>query len=108
MEKVQEQYAEPVSKVLEGWRNYIQSLEASLNGVEKQIIEAGKTSSFCTEDWCTATEQLMEDLFHAVFTVHTPAFITAEDNNKLKNLKKRIQELYAQFKSVPGYAPSGI
>ncbi len=108
VEKMKTTYGDVVTEVEEGWKSFLNRLDDSLSKVEKQITEAGKTTDYCTEDWCLATEHVLGDLMHTLFTLHVPKTATKEDEDKLTNLRKRAQNLYAQFKSVPGYAPTGI
>jgi hypothetical protein len=106
VEKMKQNHGEVVNTVEEGWKAYLDNLDASLTSLEKHIEETGKKTEYCTEDWCFATEHVLEDLVHTLFTLHVPKTATVEDEHRLANLKKRVQNLYAQFKSVPGFSPS--
>ncbi|MCF8105054.1 MAG: hypothetical protein K9K64_06200 [Desulfohalobiaceae bacterium] len=83
-----------------GWREYLTSLESSLNQLEKDIEEASQMSDACTSEWCTATEHVIDELSNALFTIHEPSFATDQDTKKLKGLKKKVHELYAKYKTA--------
>jgi len=82
------------------WREYIQGLEDSLDKLEKDIQEASEMSEKCTSEWCTATEHVINELSDSLFGIHEPKFSSDQDSAKLKTLKKRVHDLYAQYKSV--------
>ena len=83
-----------------GWREYLNGLEQSLNQLEKDIQEAGEMSQVCTSEWCTATEHVIDELANALFSIHEPSFASEQDTKKLKDLKKRVHDLYAKYKSA--------
>ncbi|SRR6056297_3513058 len=108
VEKMKESYADVVNNVEEGWKSYLNKLDDSLTKLEKHITDTGKKTDYCTEDWCLATENVLQDLFHTLFTLHVPKTASKEDDHRLAQLRQRAQNLYGQFKTVSGYAPAGI
>ena len=86
--------------IQEGWVEYLNGLQQSLDTLEEDIEEASGMSDKCTAEWCTATEHVIDELANALFSIHEPAFISQEDSKKLKSLKKRVHDLYAKYKSV--------
>ena len=107
-ESMKQTHGEVVSSMEQGWKAYLNGLEDSVNKLEKHIEETGKNKEYCTEDWCYATEHVLEDLVRAVFSTSAPKTASQEDMDKLHSLQRRVQNVYARFKSVPGYAPAGI
>ena len=49
-------------QITEGWRDFIHSMEESLNMLEKDIDEAAEMSEKCTGEWCEATEHVIDVL----------------------------------------------
>ena len=88
--------------VLESWREQIRSLEESLDLLEGGIKEAAEMANICTDEWCQATEHVIDDLSNALFSISEPHWAPEEDSRKLKDLKKRVHRLYAGYKSVSG------
>ena len=84
----------------EAWRTYLKSLENYLNQEEKTIDRAFQPSSTCTDELCETTEEVIEELSKAIFSVSEPRWITPEDSKRIKTLKRRAQDLYAKYKSA--------
>jgi hypothetical protein len=84
--------------VLESWRQLIVSLEESLNVLEKGIDEAVQMRDICTDEWCVATEHVLDDLSNGLFSISEPSWTPEEDSKRLKALKKRVHDLYAKYK----------
>lgn len=84
----------------EAWRIYLKSLENYLNQEEKAVDRASQLSSTCTDEWCETTEEVIEELCKAIFSVSEPRWITPDDAQRIKRLKRRAQDLYAKYKSA--------
>ena len=84
----------------EAWRTYLKSLENYLDQEEKSIDRAFQLSSTCTDELCETTEEVIEELSKAIFSVSEPRWITPEDAERIKTLKRRVQDLYAKYKSA--------
>ena len=85
-------------RVLESWREHIDNMEESLNILEKGINEAADMTEICTDEWCTATEHVIDDLSNSLFSISEPTWSTDEDSRRLKDLKRRIHDIYAKYK----------
>ena len=88
------------SEMVNAWRIYLDHLEEALNKVEKQIGEASEMASICTDEWCEATEHYIYDLANALFTISEPRFADPEDSKRIKKLKKKVYDLYADYKGA--------
>ncbi|RJR33713.1 MAG: hypothetical protein C4576_27410 [Desulfobacteraceae bacterium] len=86
--------------VLESWRQLLSSMEESIDSLEKGIDEASEMREVCTDEWCTATEHVIDDLSNALFSISEPRWSDDEDSKKLKELKRKMHELYAKYKSI--------
>ena len=87
------------NQFVEGWRTFISNMEESLDVVEKGIDEAAEMSGICTSEWCEATEHVIDDLSNAVFSISEPRWASKEDSRKIKELRKRLHDLYAKYKA---------
>lgn len=87
-------------KVLDNWREYISNMEESLAILEKGIDEAAEMREICTNEWCIATEHVIDELNNEVFSISEPTWASAEDSKKLKVLKRRLHDLYAKYKTT--------
>ena len=87
-------------EILDAWRNYLNGLEKSLDWLDGQIKEASEMAGICTNEWCEATEHTIDDLSNALFSISEPRFSTKEDEKRIKALKKRVYDLYADYRQV--------
>jgi hypothetical protein len=87
-------------KVLESWQELIRSTEESVNLLEKGLDEAAEMRHICTDEWCVATEHVLDELSNGLFSISEPRWASEEDSKKLKALKKRVHDLYAKYKAV--------
>ena len=88
--------------VLQSWRDQIRSLEESLELLEGGIKEASEMANICTDEWCEATEHVIDDLSNAVFSISEPHWAPEADSRRLKDLRKRIHGIYSGYKAVSG------
>lgn len=49
------------------WRTYLDGLEKSLNIVEENINEAKEMAGVCTNEWCEATEHVIDEIGNSLF-----------------------------------------
>ena len=88
------------NNVLESWREHLNNLEESLNFLEKGLDEAEEMSNICTDEWCAATEHVIDDLSNSLFSITEPSWASDEDSEKLKALRRRLHDMYAKYKST--------
>ena len=81
----------------DAWTTYVQNLEASLSQLEKDIEDAVSTREGCNNEWCQATEHVLDELGNALFSIHEPSFSKEADTKKIKELKRRLHKAYAKF-----------
>lgn len=84
----------------EAWRTYVKSLENYLDQEEKAIDRAFQLTSTCTDELCETTEEVIDELTKAIFSVSEPRWITPEDATRIKTLKRKAQDLYARYKDA--------
>ena len=82
------------------WTTYVQNLESSLVQLEKDIGAAVKAREGCTDEWCQATEHVLDELGNALFSIHEPSFSKEIDSKKIKELKRRLHDAYATFNTA--------
>ena len=87
-------------EMTEAWNTYIQALEKSLDIIDKDIDEAKEMAGVCTEEWCNATEHVIDELGNALFSISEPRWSTDEDSKRIKALKRRIYDLYVNYRGV--------
>jgi hypothetical protein len=88
------------SEMETAWGVFAQSLEKSIRLLDADIKEAKYMASKCTDEWCSATEHVIDELNNALFSISEPRWSDAEVTNKIKGLKHRVHDLYANYNIV--------
>ena len=87
-------------ETIEAWRVYVESLDQSLNRLEQDLNEGKEMLEICTDEWCRATEHYIDDIGNALFSISEPRWSSDEDSNRIKDLKRRLHDIYAEYKGV--------
>jgi DNA-binding ferritin-like protein len=82
------------------WHEYLEGLESTLDQVETCLDEARDVQEVCTDEWCEATDRLLDDLHHVIFSIHEPRWASEEDSQKIKQLRKRIRKQYRDYEQL--------
>ena len=93
-------------EMIEAWGTYLDALERSLDLLDVQIREAAEMAGTCTNEWCEATEHFIDDLSNSLFSISEPHWSSKEDEQRIKRLKHRVHDLYANYRSV--YKQAGV
>ena len=91
---------------LEAWATYMDALETSINQLDKDIDEAADMSERCTDEWCTATEHVIDEINDALFNISEPRWASKEESDRIKRLKRRVRELYVRYKATHSIKPA--
>jgi len=91
---------EMVESFLIAHREFMTSLENSLALIEEDINEAAEIEEICTGEWCSATESTLDELAKFIYSISEPRWIPDEDSKTLQNLRRKVHDLYAEYKSV--------
>jgi hypothetical protein len=88
------------SNVVLSWQQLVGSLEESLDLLQKGLDEASEMRHICTDEWCVATEHVLDELSNSLFSISEPRWASEEDGKKLRALKRRVHDLYGKYKAV--------
>jgi hypothetical protein len=69
--------------------------------LESEIDQAAHLSDTCTSEWCEATEHVIDELSNSLFSISEPRGSSDEDSKKIRELRKRVHELYVKYKATP-------
>lgn len=86
--------------IVDAWRTYLEALEKSLILIEEDIRQASEMTNICTDEWCEATQHYIDDINNALFSISEPRWTSVEDSEKIKSLKRRVHDLYADYREV--------
>ncbi len=88
------------TEMMEAWRSFTDSLHQAIDKLEKDVDEASEMASICTDEWCEATEHIIDELSNALFSISESRWSTPDDSEKIKALKRRVHDLYADYREV--------
>jgi len=91
---------EMVDSFLVAHREFMANLENSLTLIEEELNEAAEMEEICTGEWCSATEDSLDELAKFIYSISEPRWIPDEDSKTLKDLRHKIHDLYAKYKSL--------
>lgn len=91
---------ETQQEIVDAWRIYIDGLEKALTQLDEDIKEASQIAGTCTNEWCAATEHVIDELNNSLFSISEPRWANKEDSKRLKDLKRRVYDLYADYRDV--------
>jgi len=81
-------------------REFVDNLKESINIIESDLGEAGEMQEICTDEWCKATETYLDELGKSIYSISEPRFATEADSQKIKDLRRRVHDLYATYKAA--------
>lgn len=84
----------------DAWTTYLKALEKSMDLLDRDISEARDMARECTDEWCEATEHVIDELANALFSISEPRWADPEDSKKIKKLKRRVYDLYVNYRGV--------
>jgi len=95
-----EKQTKMVESFVKTHRGFITSLKESLNLLEANIKEATEKGGVCNDEWCSATEDILDELAKYVYSISEPRWISDEDSKTIRQLRTRVHDLYALYKGV--------
>lgn len=85
---------------LKAHREFISSLDNSLEILQKDILEVEHMEQKCTNEWCEATETYLDDIAKMIFSISEPRWLTKEDSKRIRVLREGVHDLYSHYKQV--------
>ena len=87
-------------ETLDAWRVFVNSLDQSIVRLEQDLKEGKEMLDICTDEWCRATEHYIDDIGNALFSISEPRWASQEDSKRIKDLKRRLHDIYEEYKSI--------
>ena len=91
---------------INAWRNYINLLDLAIKKLDTDIKAASEMAGVCTDEWCEATQHVIDELSNALFSISEPRWSNPKDSQRIKQLKRRVHNLYADYRNVYSQAVS--
>jgi len=76
------------------WTEFSDSFQSSVGRLEEMVNDVVEMREVCRDEWCDATECMLDEATVAAFAVSEPHWASGEDSRRLKVLKKRIHDLH--------------
>lgn len=76
------------------------TIKLQIDQLDKDIDEATDMSERCTDEWCTATEHVFDEINDALFNISEPRWASKEESDRIKHLKRRVRDLYTRYMST--------
>lgn len=81
-------------------RGFMQNLEKAIDILDKDISEAAEMTQVCTDEWCSATEHVVDDLHKSIYSISEPRWLTEEDSKKIRELRRRVHDIYNRYRNI--------
>jgi hypothetical protein len=81
-------------------RQFMQKLAESIAIIEKDLQQASEAQNVCTDEWCTQTEYIFDELHKFIYSISEPFWTDEEDSKKLRALRHKLHDLYANYKAL--------
>jgi hypothetical protein len=84
----------------DAWKTWMEGLDETLDEVDECLDQARDVQEICTDEWCEATDTLLDELNHVLFSISEPKWTSKEDSEKIKALRTRARKLYERFERI--------
>ncbi|MCA1765242.1 MAG: hypothetical protein LC633_03180 [Desulfobulbaceae bacterium] len=81
-------------------RGFMQNLEKAIDILDKDISEAAEMTQVCTDEWCSATEHVVDDLHKSIYSISEPRWLTEDDSKKIRELRRRVHDIYNRYRNI--------
>ena len=81
-------------------RGFMQNLEKAIDILDKDISEASEMTQVCTDEWCNATEHVVDDLHKSIYSISEPRWLTEDDSKKIRELRRRVHDIYNRYRNI--------
>ncbi len=81
-------------------KDYIDTLEEAIKRLEDEIKEASEVEQTGNPEWEKSIEGYIDELHSIIFSLPEPRYGNEELHEKIAALRKRIKDIYADFKKM--------
>jgi hypothetical protein len=83
------------------WGTLFNALQKGLDQLDVSLNEAAEMGQHCRSEWCAANRHVIDELGNALFSISEPRCSSNADSARIKELKHRLHDLYANYRSRP-------
>ncbi len=81
-------------------KEFINQIEEAINRLEAEMKEASEVESAGHPEWERSIGGYIDELHRVIFSLAEPRYGSEEDHKKIAALRKRLKDLYAEFKNM--------
>ncbi len=81
-------------------KEFIEGIEEAIKTLEDEIKEASDVEHAGHEEWEKSIEGYIDELHNIIFSLPEPRYGHEELHQKVKALRKKIKDLYADFRNM--------
>ncbi|MDJ0782226.1 MAG: hypothetical protein QNJ22_09655 [Desulfosarcinaceae bacterium] len=78
------------------WGTQLNALDRSVRDLEEDLRESARMQGFCKGEWCSANRHVLDEIGNALFMISEPRCTTKAQSRRIKELKQRLHDLYAE------------
>ena len=82
-------------------RDYMKSLIACLDQLEKDFEASREIDEVCTGEWCRAIELSLDEFAKELYSISEPRWVSDDYSRTLRNMRRRLHDLYAKYRRKP-------
>ena len=88
------------NSMLQAHREFVTNLNKSVDMLDGDIKEAAGMTEICTEEWCFAIEDVIDELHKCIYSISEPRWLTEDDSKALRDLRRRVRDIYVKYKGI--------
>ncbi len=81
-------------------KDFINQLEEALSRLEEEIKEASEVEHAGRAEWERSIGGYIDELHRVIFSLAEPRYGSEEEHKKIAELRKKLKDLYADFKNM--------
>ncbi len=90
------------SAILQNVKNIFVSMQAAKVELQMDTTKAAEMTSICNDEWCNVTESFIDDMHKSLYAISEPRWLSKEQSDRLKQLRKKVRDIYREFAQVKG------
>ncbi len=87
-------------KLVGAQKGFVQQIEEAIERLEEEIKEASSVEHGGHPEWVRSIGGYIDELHRVVFSIAEPRYGSEEDHKKIANIRKKLKDLYADFKNM--------
>ena len=87
-------------KLIGAQKEFIDQIEEAINRLENEIKEASEVEHSGRAEWERSIGGYIDELHRVIFSIAEPRYGSEKEHKKIAELRKKLKDLYADFKNM--------